>query len=264
VEQVQQQVFGEVGEVANGLAHSALPLAIVPTRTANDLARNLAIPKQPVAVARLAATGAPRPIDLGEVQTRQNTRLFVKVAGFGFDAEAAWRADRLPRIVGGTLPYLIGVAQTLRQLTSPRVRLRLDGQPLEARVLLVAVGNCASYAGGMRIVPPARPDDGALDVCVVQAVGRLEVLRVIPRLYSGGHLGHRAVELFRCRTLEAEVDVTALGVFDVTARGGPSAAVPARVLCHADGEQVGDLPVRFVIRPAALRCLTGPAPDRAL
>ena len=57
----------------------------------------------------------------------------------------------------------------------------------------------------MRIVPAARPDDGVLDVCLVHALSRLQVLRMLPRLYSGGHVAHPSVTLFRCRTLEVEV-----------------------------------------------------------
>jgi diacylglycerol kinase (ATP) len=238
---------GTVGEAAQGLAHTDLPLAIIPAGTGNDIARNLAIPRHPLAAARLAATGTPRTIDLGEVRTPEATRGFVNVAGFGFDAEAAERVNRLPRVVGGTLPYLVGTLQTLWRYAAPRVRLSLDGRQIEARIFLVAVGNCASYAGGMRIVPLARPDDGMLDVCLVHALSRLEVLRVIPRLYSGGHESHPAVKLFRCRSLEGEVLSAA------------SDRAPVRVSCHADGEQVGGLPVRFAIQPGALRCVTGPA-----
>ncbi len=239
---------GTVGEVATGLAHSGVPVAIIPAGTANDVAHNLRIPDHPLAAARLAASGAARPIDLGVVRARHTTRHFVNVAGLGFDAEAAWRVNQLPRLVGGTLPYLTGVLQTLWRYTSPRVRLRLDGHAFDARVFMVAVGNCASYAGGMRIVPAARPDDGVLDVCLVHALSRLQVLRMLPRLYSGGHVAHPSVTLFRCRTLEVEV------------LSGISARVPARVLCHADGEIVGGLPARFAIQPGALRCVTGPAP----
>jgi YegS/Rv2252/BmrU family lipid kinase len=242
---------GTVCEAANGLAHSETPLAIIPAGTGNDVAHNLAIPDDPFAAATLAATATPRPIDLGEVQTDHSTTYFVNVAGFGFDAEAAWRANRLPHLVGGTLPYLIGTLLTLWHYASPRMRVRVDSQTVDARLFMVAVGNCASYAGGMRIVPSARPDDGALDVCVVRGLGRLELLRLIPRLYSGGHVTHPAVEVLRCRTLEAEVV------------GAATAAGPVRVLCHADGEQVGGLPARFAIRPGALQCVTGPAPGSA-
>jgi diacylglycerol kinase (ATP) len=91
----------------------------------------------------------------------------------------------------------------------------------------------------MLICPPAQPDDGLFDVCVVSDLSRPQVLRLVPKLYSGKHVGHPAVELLRCREL--------------------SAAADRRVRCQADGELVGDLPAHFSVLPAALRCVAGPA-----
>jgi YegS/Rv2252/BmrU family lipid kinase len=234
---------GSVCEVANGLAGSQTALGIIPAGTGNDVSDNLAIPRDPIAAARLAATGQPRAIDLCQIQTRQQTSYFVNIAGFGFDAEAAWRVNRLPKVMGGTLPYVAGVLQTLWRYESPRMRISIDDQFLDRHVFLVAVGNCPSYAGGMRIVPRAKPNDGLLDVCLVKALRRLDVLRIVPKLYSGGHVAHPAVEMFRCRSVTADAD--------------------ARVLCQADGELVGELPARFGILPGALRCVTGPLPALA-
>ena len=231
---------GTVCEVANGLAGSQTTLGIIPAGTGNDVCDNLAIPRNPIAAARLAATGEPRSIDLCQIQTRQRASYFVNIAGFGFDAEASWRVNRLPKVVGGTLPYVAGVLQTLWRYRSPRMRVSIDGQHVDRRVFLVAVGNCPSYAGGMRIVPRAVPNDGLLDVCLVKDLKRIDVLRIVPKLYSGGHVAHPAVEMFRCRSVTADAD--------------------ARVLCQADGELVGELPVRFGILPGALQSVTGPLP----
>jgi diacylglycerol kinase (ATP) len=227
---------GTVFEVANGLARSQTELAIIPTGTGNDLATNLGVPRDPVAAARLANSGSAHSIDLGKLQSSTHSVHFANVAGFGFDAAVAWRVNRLPRLVGGTLPYLVGVIQTLWQYRAPRIRLRIDAHELDERIFLVAVGNCASYGGGMRIVPDAQPNDGSLDVCVVKDLPRREVLGLLPRLYSGAHVSHPAVKLFRCRALSAETD--------------------ARVFCQADGELVGGLPAHFSIQPATLRCVT--------
>src|ERR1051326_3872912 len=106
---------GTLNEVANGLAHSATALGITPAGTGNDLAHNLGIPADPAAAASLAATASPTSIDLCQVQTRERTTYFVNVAGFGFDAEVAARVNRLPKLGGGTLPYLTGVLITLWQ-----------------------------------------------------------------------------------------------------------------------------------------------------
>ena len=233
---------GTALEVANGLAYSQTAMAIIPAGTGNDLPVNLGIPVDPVAAAQLALTGTSRAIDLGEIQQSSQNSYFVGIAGFGFDAEVAWRVNGLPKLGGGTLPYLVGVLQTLWQFHSPTMRLTLDGSVVHEQVFLVAVANCASYGGGMRIAPRAQPDDAAFDVCIVKNLSRLEVLRLLPKLYSGGHVGHPAVNIVRCREISADAS--------------------GRVLCQADGELVGGLPARFAIRPGALQCVA-PMPPAA-
>jgi diacylglycerol kinase (ATP) len=183
----------------------------------------------------MAATLTPRTIDLGRIETAETSAYFVNIAGFGFDAEVAWRVNRWPKLIAGSLPYLAGVLQTLVQYQSPSMRISVDGQVLERRVFMVAVANMPSYGGGMLITPEARPDDGLLDVCVVSHLSRREVVRVVPKMYSGGHVGHHAVVMLRGREVIASAE--------------------RRVRCHADGELVGDLPARVTIEPGALRCV---------
>jgi diacylglycerol kinase (ATP) len=228
---------GTACEVANGLATTETALASIPAGTGNDCVRNFGIPRDPRAAASLAVRGVPRRVDLGEIHTPQASAWFLNVAGFGFDAEVAWRANRMPRIVGGTAVYVLGVVQALRHYSSASMRLSLDGQLVDRQLFLVAVANGASYGGGMLIAPDARPDDGVFDVCLVDRLSRLEVLRMLPSLYSGGHRHHPAVEFIRCRELQAES--------------------AASVKCQADGELVGDLPATFSMRTGALRYVTG-------
>lgn len=229
---------GTVCEVASGLAHSQTALGIVPLGTGNDSAASLGISTDPTVAIKHAITAEPRPIDLGEVTTGQGTAYFVSVGGFGFDAAVAWRVNRMPKLIGGTLPYVAGVLLTLWQYRVADIRICADGRVIDRPVFLAAVANGPSYGGGMRIAPQARPDDGILDVCLVRDLSRLEVLRLVPKLYSGGHVGHPAVEMISCQELTAETT--------------------AQIRCHADGELIGNLPAQFRIRPGALLCVTGP------
>jgi diacylglycerol kinase (ATP) len=237
---------GTVFEVANGLAKTPTALAIIPVGTANDTAANLGVPRDAVVAARLAVRGMDTPIDLGEIHQARSNTYFVGVAGFGFDAEVAWRVNHAnvhwARSLGGTGPYLSAVLQCLLQYRSSRIRISIDERVVDRRMFLVAIANTPSYGGGMRIAPEAVPYDGLLDVCLVADVRRLDVLRLLPRMYSGAHVSHRAVQVVRCRELSADAD--------------------QRVRCHADGEPVGELPVRFGIAPGGLRCVTGVASAR--
>ena len=91
----------------------------------------------------------------------------------------------------------------------------------------------------MCIAPEARTDDGLFDLVAVGALGRAQLLRKLPLIYRGAHLGDAAVRSWRGRVVEAE------------ALDGP---VPVEL----DGEPLGRLPARFELVPAALM-LIGPA-----
>ncbi len=97
---------------------------------------------------------------------------------------------------------------------------------------MVAVGNASSYGGGMRVCPDALLDDGALDLCVVGALGKLEFAITFPRVFRGTHVRHPAVTVDRGEKLELE------------------ASRPFPV--YADGEPLGRLPASFTVVPGAL------------
>jgi diacylglycerol kinase (ATP) len=236
-----------VGEVAGGLVGSETVLGIVPGGTGNDLCAELGLPANPLAAARLALTAQrTRAVDLGEVRTHGRGVVFANVAGLGFDAAAVRRVRATPHLglVGGSLSYVIGALRALRGFHPRPLRLALDGQPLERTVFLAAVAITRRYAGGIRIAPHAILDDGLFDVCLVGDLRPAEVLRVLPRLYRGGHCRHPQVEFFRCRELRAE------------------SVGPARVGWHADGEPLGELPAVFRVRPERLRYVVGELPAR--
>ena len=100
--------------------------------------------------------------------------------------------------------------------------------------MLVAVGNGVSYGGGMKVCPGARIDDGLLHVTVLGKIGKVEFLRVFPRVYKGTHVTHPAVEVLVGR----EVRLSAPGA-----------------IAYADGERVAPLPVTATCVPGALRML---------
>jgi YegS/Rv2252/BmrU family lipid kinase len=233
---------GTVSEVVDGLAWSGSALGVIPAGSGNDFGRSAGVPRDAVAAARLALTGPVRSIDLGEIRSGGRSRHFVNVAGFGFDAEVARTANALPKRFGGTLTYVLAVLRALRRCRPVAVRLELDGRPLERELLLAAVANGPACGGGMLIAPNARNDDGLFDVCLAGDLSRAELVRLLPKMYSGGHAGHPKVEFHRCRELRAQA-------------GAP-------VGCQADGELTGDLPATFVLHPGGIPCVT-PEPGRS-
>ena len=86
----------------------------------------------------------------------------------------------------------------------------------------------------MRITPDALPDDGLLDLFVVRPLPRARFLAVFPKVFSGRHIGHPAVEIRRVRKVRLSAP---------------------NVVAYADGERIGPLPLTVDVVPGAVRIL---------
>lgn len=230
---------GTVHEVANGLLAYGGPqpaLAVIPTGTGNDFAHSLGIPGALRAALEVAMDdpGTARAVDAG----RCGDRYFVVLAGVGFAARVAGAVNAAPSGMKiGALPF---VYYTLREVVSNRnaeLSIELDASTrIRLPSFMVYVSNCRFSGGGMQICPEAVPDDGLLDVCVVGDASTIDVVRLLPRVFSGGHVGHPKVTMYRSRTVRVDG--------------------PPGVLVQADGEVIGTLPMEISVLPAALRVLT--------
>ncbi|HMM53616.1 MAG TPA: diacylglycerol kinase family lipid kinase [Candidatus Desulfobacillus sp.] len=232
---------GTVHECANGiLGQQAVPsaevaLGVLPIGTGNDWARGLGLPKDFGGVAALMAGGARRPHDAGLAELAGGARRhFVNVAGLGFDAHVV---AQLPDRSLGPLAYLVSVVKGLLGYESVPLQLALAGRSIDARafVLFFALGR---YCGnGMNVAPRAEPDDGLFDITLVQALSRWEVLLCLRRLFDGTLLKHPKV--ISLREASARVEAGPLPV-------------------EADGELIGQAPVRFSVLARALSVVAPP------
>jgi YegS/Rv2252/BmrU family lipid kinase len=164
---------GTVNDVLNGLEDpSRIPLAHLAYGTANMLARELCIPRDPRALAALVERGAYRRLDLG----RAGSRRFLLVVSSGFDATVTRAISRTRRGTLGYPGYAKPILGALRQYRAPRLRVGIDGaEPLSGA--LVIASNIRNYGGIFSVADRARPDSGVLDVCVFSGERRLDLLR---------------------------------------------------------------------------------------
>lgn len=226
---------GTVHEVVNGIMRAGVKeqpaVAIIPGGTGNDFARAVGIPKDPLAAGRLLLSGARRRVDIGRV----NERYFVGISGVGFDAEVAAKVNRWPKWVGGTTVYVAAILSMLVTYSLAPTRIVLDGREERLRLFLLAAANTPWYGGGMYMAPHARADDGYLEVITARDLGKLETLGLLPKVFSGAHLGHRKVAHQAVREVRVESDV--------------------RLSIHADGETVGQVPAVFRAVPGAIEVI---------
>lgn len=216
------------------IAGSGVPLGLVPGGTGNDLARELGIPDDVTAAVDIVLAGKARSIDLGEIDSGTVTAeyggplRFATITGTGFDARVTLRANRMRR-PKGSLRYTVAALAELTGGLAVPYRIELSGVPgesgdivVETPAVMVAVGNGRTYGGGMLICPDARLDDGLLDLTVVGAMSRRDMLRMLPALSSGKRIEHPAVTQYRAATITLIAPAA-----PATADGEPAGVLPA-------------------------------------
>jgi YegS/Rv2252/BmrU family lipid kinase len=197
-------------------------LGVLPGGRGNDLARVLGIPRDPIAACTVIADGVPRAMDVGEVAGQA----FVGIASVGFDSDANRIANEAPAWLGN-LVYAYGALRALWSWRSARFELELEppGERISFTAYTVGACNSKTYGGGMRAAPDALLDDGLLDVVVLESLSKLEFLtKVLPKVFTGAHVQLPSVHVYRA----AEVEISSDRPFTM----------------YADGDPIGDLPVR--------------------
>ncbi|MFJ8196833.1 diacylglycerol kinase family protein [Streptomyces sp. NPDC096152] len=180
---------GTLRAAADALAGSDVPLAMVPCGTGNLLARNLGLPLAPADALDAALRGTARHIDLGRIEGDGLAAThFAAMSGAGLDAAVMQRAndhDRAKAVLGW-LSYVLAVFGSLR---TPRMELTVrldDGPTLRRAARMVLVGNIGTVQGGITLLPDARPDDGLLDLLILDPRGPGDWLRAVATLLRGG------------------------------------------------------------------------------
>jgi YegS/Rv2252/BmrU family lipid kinase len=201
-------------------------LALLPLGTGDDFARAAGIPRTVNGACDAILNGKMREVD---VATANGLR-YLGVAGLGFDSEVARYASENVQFLRGSLVYLYSILRVLPRFTPHRVR--IDGIRTE-QIMFACVGNTPQYGGGIRITPNAQIDDGLLDLCLVLRTTRAQLLKTLPRAYTGSHVKSPFVETARATQFTFESDRP----MDV----------------YADGERLTSTPVTFALAREKLR-----------
>jgi lipid kinase YegS len=242
---------GTINEVVNGLydwieerekdgKKVVLPrVGIVPLGTGNDLAGGMGIATGDPAGALLNATsGEPYPVDVARV----NGRYFLNVSTGGIGAEATDEASGDLKRVLGPIAYLVTGVKKFVQLKASHARFTSGGETVyEGGFLLFAVGNAWRTGGGNWVTSDADPADRLLDLCIVQEMTHMELVRIAPRIRAGSHVNHEKVTYLKVRelTVESEEEMTV----------------------NADGEPLAERRFEYDLGPHRLTLMVPHAPE---
>ena len=219
-------IEGVVAVGGDGLVHLVLQLVVprniafsaIPAGTGNDFVRALGWGLDEIKIQlNTVVSTPPAAIDLGLV----DSEWFGAVLSTGFDSVVNEKANKM-KWPKGPMKYNLAIALELPRFKPLKYTIELDNQVIETEAMLIAVGNGGSYGGGMKVCPDAVMSDGLFDVMVLRPVSKVEFVRVFPTVFSGKHINHKQVDIYRTKRV----------------------TLHAPAVAYADGERIGGLPVR--------------------
>jgi len=210
---------GTVHEVVNGLLRASsegetIALGVVPLGNGDDFAKM--IPPQTtiggkvydwhVAIEKITK-GQTKLFDVGRMSVNQlsskqdnKPQYFMNGMDIGFGAQAALNFTKVPSFLTGMAAYLAAIMKTLIDYRIPKVSIQIDDhKAFEQSTTMTAITNGRCFGSGFWVCPEAQVDDGLLDVMVTQSVGRLKILRLIPKIMKGTHVNEPILKNYRAR-----------------------------------------------------------------
>jgi YegS/Rv2252/BmrU family lipid kinase len=234
---------GTVLQVADSLAGTDVPLAIVPTGTGNLLASNLDVPHPPADAVATVLMGERRRIDVGQIRINGKRRVFTVACGIGFDADVMGRTSSEQKGRWGKLAYVASAVLESGNIRNAEHRLKLDGVASTRPASQVLIANMGRVGPGLE-PPGVRADDGLLDVFVIRASGPLPALLAGWEALRHAEMGESdGGRVFRAQARKISVET----------RGRRNVEI--------DGSVIGTTPVKASIRASALTVLVPPPKD---
>lgn len=233
---------GMLSSIAGQVARLDGVLGVVPAGRGNDFARMLQLPTEPDAIAATLLNGVETPTDLISVTLPdQAPRLVAGSVYSGVDARASEIVDKV-RWMPTKLQYPYASLHALATYVPSRFEVVVDGDRETYIAATVVVANSGYYGKGMHIAPDASVTDGELDVIVIEASSRRQMMKALPKVYDGAHVLLDQVKVLKGWTIEIS--------------GTPT------VPMGGDGEPLGMLPTSpdgpavVTVLPGALKVLT--------
>ena len=194
-------------EIVNGLFPQATnadtpTLAFLPLGTGNSFLRDFSDQGVDYAMESLIA-GRSRQCDVLRLTHKDGVLCYINILSIGFSADVATlRARRFSS--WGELGYQAAIFICLTRFRRRPFPLTVDREPdIDRRPCLFLTFNNSKFTGGtMMIAPTADTNDGLIEYVRWGPIGRVGLVRNLPRLYDGTHIQHPLAEVRKVRRVD--------------------------------------------------------------
>jgi diacylglycerol kinase (ATP) len=193
------------GVFAAGAGQRRISLGFLPLGTGNSFLRDFTTEGAAASLEAILAN-RKRTVDVLRLTHAAGQTYSLNLLSVGFTADVGALTNRHFKPLGH-LGYLLGVLVRVAQLHRRSFAFRCDDdKEWDERPCLFLTFNNSKYTGGtMLIAPDAEPGDGLIEFVRCGPVGRLDLIRTLPKLYNGTHIQHPKVERRAIRRVEFNV-----------------------------------------------------------
>ena len=186
---------GTVLEVASGLFYSDCAFGIIPGGTGNDFIKAVNIPMDPMGALDIILNGHTKTIDTGLCDDKP----FLNAFGTGLDAQVVIQTNKVKKVITGFLAYIIGIFAAFFQFDPKTITIDAEDLHATQKMMFLSIANGICIGGGVKLAPQAILDDGYLDILIVDKISKFGILKYLPPLIKGKHLGMSVMHTYKTK-----------------------------------------------------------------
>lgn len=222
---------GTVHEVVNLFWQSDVTISIYPVGSGNDFYLKAGGKLNIDELIERIIGNHNRMIDAVKI----NEHIFINNAGIGLDVETLKIAEKLRKYKLKRAGYKLAAAIEIMRFKPVHGYFIVDGVEFSQEFMIAVACNGTYFGGGMKLSPDSKLDDGQMELVLLKRTGRLELINLFMKIFSGEHVGHKNVIIMPAKTIEMYTDEP--------------------MTYHCEGELLGTTPLKMEVVPQALRII---------
>jgi len=236
---------GTLHQVVNGVlkgreGNTVLPaIGLLPIGSANDFARTLNLGLDPEKIKRLLVEFNPKPVDVGKATflngENSQPHYFINISDTGMGPDVAEYMNGGNKIFGSAIAYYSGILKTFLTYVPKEVQVKTEEWSWSGKIRSLAIANGKYFGHGLCIAPEAKIEDGIFSVFIVEDISVFDFIRYSETLKKGKMVIHPKVHYRHATKIEISSS--------------------EQLMMEADGELMGQLPVRVEVLPKRLSFL---------
>lgn len=222
---------GTVHEVVNIFWREDVTISIFPIGSGNDFYLKAGGPLNVNELIERIIGNHSRMIDIGKV----NENIFINNAGIGLDAETLKISQKMRKYKIKRAGYKLAAAIEIMVFKPTHGFFIVDDIEFSQEFMIAVVCNGSHFGGGMKISPDSKLDDGLLELIILKRTGRLQLISLFAKIFSGSHVGHKNVMIIPAKKIEMYTDEP--------------------MSYHCEGELKSTTPLKIEVIPRAIRII---------